>query len=67
MEEETDDRVEVSYTHAYYTNTFLSHTYTTIFKIVIVNKQSAVAHTSAALNKNHNKIINEKIQSIKIL
>ena len=62
MEEEIEEKVEVSYTVTHMHSTQISFDRTlklTFFNIVIVHLQFAVAQTTAKLNENHNKKMNK--------
>jgi hypothetical protein len=61
MEDEIEEKVEVSYTHLHNTQLHFEHTpKLPSFNIFNLNLQLAVAQTTAVLNGNHNKIMNKK-------
>ena len=61
MEDEIEEKVEVSNTILHNTQLHFKHTpKLTSFNILNLNLQVAVAQTTAVLNGNHNKIMNKK-------
>jgi len=61
MEDEIEEKVEVSHTILHNTQLHFKHTpKLTSFNIFNLNLQVAVAQTTAVLNGNHNKIMNKK-------